>query len=63
VGESVEIVVRLRVEPEDADPRHGTGLQASAFDRLDQALLGAGFEIVSGPHLHQTETGRAQSTG
>lgn len=43
------ITVTLAVDPDDVDESASCGLTEEADSRLADALLTAGFEIVSGP--------------
>jgi hypothetical protein len=46
----MKIALVLQVaDPADIDAMDGSGLTAAADNRLMAALLGAGFEIVTGP--------------
>jgi hypothetical protein len=41
----------LDVDESDADPTDSTGLTGAAYDRLDAALVDAGFTIADGPDI------------
>lgn len=45
----MKIDLTLVVDPHDEDSSHSSGITSAAFDRLDEALAEAGFEIESGP--------------
>lgn len=37
------------MDPDDVDAEHSMGITSDAYDNLTEALMQAGFEIVSGP--------------
>lgn len=46
----MDITLTLGVDDDsDVDSEHSTGLTGDAYDRLMDALMNAGFSIVSGP--------------
>lgn len=51
----MKIRIVLEVDdPGDEDATHSTGLTAEAYDRLADALSGAGFGIADGPEQERT---------
>ena len=45
----MKVILTLNVSPEDTDAEHSMGITNDAYERLSDALMQAGFDIVSGP--------------
>jgi len=42
----MKIIIRARVDHEDSDPEHSSGLNAETYDRISIALFHAGLSDI-----------------